>query len=57
MYSSAFCRVGLQAYNLKSHNLSLDEATIHDTVFHFRFIYTTFILLQVFKKLLLLLFS
>jgi hypothetical protein len=25
MYSSAFCSVGLQAYNLKSPNLSLDE--------------------------------
>jgi hypothetical protein len=25
MYSSAFCSVGLQAYNLKSSNLSLDE--------------------------------
>jgi hypothetical protein len=25
MYSSALCSVGLQAYNLKSPNLSLDE--------------------------------
>jgi hypothetical protein len=25
MYSSAFCSVGLQVYNLKSPNLSLDE--------------------------------
>jgi hypothetical protein len=25
MYSSAFCSVGLQAYNLKTPNLSLDE--------------------------------
>jgi hypothetical protein len=25
MYSSAFCNVGLQVYNLKSPNLSLDE--------------------------------
>jgi hypothetical protein len=25
MYSSAFCSVGLKAYNLKSPNLSLDE--------------------------------
>jgi hypothetical protein len=25
VYSSAFCSVGLQAYNLKSPNLSLDE--------------------------------
>jgi hypothetical protein len=28
MYSSAFCSVGLQAYNLKSPNLSLDEVPI-----------------------------
>jgi hypothetical protein len=25
MYSSAFCSVGLQAYNLKSPNISLDK--------------------------------
>jgi hypothetical protein len=25
MYSSAFCSVGLRAYNLKSPNLSMDE--------------------------------
>jgi hypothetical protein len=29
-YSSAFCSVGLQAYNLKSPNLSLDEVYLLD---------------------------
>jgi hypothetical protein len=36
MYSSAFCNVGLQVYNLKSPNLSLDEVYLSECVWSVR---------------------